>query len=134
MEGNNKNYVRNFWDLDVYKRLRVLRKVIILKVIPKLPKSEKFDLGDQMSRACKGACAILAEGFAKRFQIKHWQKYLTDSVGECDEMIDHLIVFQDVYFEYLNKDSIQRLIDEYHIAVKQLVSLGGSWGGYHKNK
>ena len=56
-----------------------------------------------MSRACKGACAILAEGFAKRFQIKHWQKYLTDSVGECDEMIDHLIVFQDVYFEYLNK-------------------------------
>lgn len=130
----DKKYVQNFWELRVYQRLRSLRKVIITKVIIKLPKEEKFDLADQISRACKAACALLAEGFAKRFQIKHWQKYITDSVGECNEMIDHLITIKDVYPNYVKADSVQILIDEYKICVRQLLTLGKSWGGYHQNK
>lgn len=120
--------------IDVYQRLSKLRKVILLKVIPKLPKEEKFDLGDQMSRASKACCAILAEGFAKRFQLKHWQKYITDAVGECNEMIDHLTAIRDAYFNQINPESVQILIKEYKICVKQLLTLGKSWGGYHRSK
>lgn len=128
-----KDYIIDFWQLDVYQRLRILRKVVILKVIPKLPKEEKFDLVDQIRRACKAAGAILAEGFSKRFQKKHWQKYLTDVVGECNEMIDHLLVIQDVYYDYCNKDSIGILIDEYRICIKQLLKLGGVWKNFHSD-
>ena len=133
MEGN-KSYIQNFWELDVYQRLQKLRKVVILKIIPKLPSNEKFDLADQMSRACKAACAILAEGFAKRFQLKHWQKYITDAVGECSEMIDHLTCINDVYSNKINANSVQIVINEYKICIRQLLALGKSWGGYHKNK
>lgn len=134
MEDANKNYIKSFYDLDVYKRLSRLRKVVLLKIITKLPIEEKYGLIDQMRRACKGACAILAEGFAKRFQINHWKKYLADVIGECNEMIDHLTVIQDIYADYINKDSIQIVKDEYEISIKQLVNLGKSWINYHQNK
>jgi four helix bundle protein len=134
LKEGNKSYVKNFWELDVYQRLHSLRKVIILKVVPRVPAHEKYDLGDQMKRASKATCAILSEGFAKRFQPKHWQKYITDSVGECQEMIDHLIVIRDIYTESMNIDSVKRLISEYDIAIRQLLALNKSWGKYHKNK
>lgn len=134
MEDKNKKYINSFSDLDVYQRLSRLRKVVLIKIIVKLPKEERYDLIDQMRRACKAACAILAEGFAKRFQINHWKKYLTDVIGECNEMIDHLTVVQDIYSEYVNKDSIQIIKNEYEIAIKQLVTLGKSWISYHQNK
>jgi len=133
MEGQ-KRYIQNFWDLDVYQRLSRLRKVILIKVIPKLPREERFDLANQMRRACKAACALLSEGFAKRFQIKHWQKYLTDTVGECNEMIDHLTVVKEVYGAHLRQNSIEILIHEYKVCVKQLLALGKSWSRYHNNK
>ena len=128
----NKKYIQDYWELDVYQRLRTLRKVVLTRIIIKLPKEEKFDLADQMRRACKGCCAILAEGFAKRFQIKHWQKYLTDAVGECNEMIDHLSVIQDVYNNNLNSESIQIMIDQYKVCIKQLTKVGSSWKTYHQ--
>ena len=66
MEDKNKKYINSFYDLDVYRRLSSLRKVVLVKIIVKLPVEEKYGLIDQMRRACKGSCAILAEGFAKR--------------------------------------------------------------------
>ena len=59
---------------------------------------------------------------------------MTDVIGECNEMIDHLTVVQDIYSEYVNKDSIQIIKNEYEIAIKQLVTLGKSWISYHQNK
>jgi len=132
-EGS-KSYVKNFWKLDVHQRLHKLRKVVILNVIPKIPRDEKYDLADQMKRASKAACAILAEGFAKRFQPKHWQKYITDSVGECQEMMDHLMVIRDIYTDSMNIKSVCRLIDEYTRAISQLLAFNKSWGVYHRNK
>ena len=53
MEDKNKKYINSFSDLDVYQRLSRLRKVVLIKIIVKLPKEERYDLIDQMRRACK---------------------------------------------------------------------------------
>ena len=69
MEDKNKKYINSFSDLDVYQRLSRLRKVVLIKIIVKLPKEERYDLIDQMRRACKAACAILAEGLQSVFKL-----------------------------------------------------------------
>lgn len=134
MTSANKSYVKNFWELNVYQRLHRLAKVVLIKVIPKMPREERFDLSDQMRRASKAAGAMLSEGFAKRFQTKHWRKYITDSVGECNEMINHLFIVKDVYYNYVKPDSVQILIDEYNICIRQLLALSKSWHTYHEDE
>lgn len=126
-----KIYIRDFWELDVYQRLYKLSIVILTKLLPKMPLEEKWDLSDQMRRACKSAPAQIAEGFPKRFQHKNWQKYLTDAIGECDEMIHHLSTVRDAYVNHILPDSCQILINQYLVCIKQLNSLGKSWNDYH---
>ena len=133
MEGNKKSF-NHAYELDVYKRMFGLSKVVIKKVIPRLPQEEKYDLADQMRRASKAAVAILSEGFPKRFQQRHWDKYITDSLGECEEMITHLIYVKDVYTECANPNSIQILINEYKHAINQLHALSKAWKKINRKK
>lgn len=98
-----------------------------------MPKEEKFDLTDQLRRACKAPCALLAEGFAKRYQKKNWQKYLDDSIGECNEMTNHLSVVKDAYKRYVNPELCVELIESYDSASRQLYKLRESWVNFHEN-
>lgn len=61
------NKIESFRDLRVYQNLYQAMVVVHTKVVPNLPKEEKYDLGSQMKRASKAAPALIAEGFAKRF-------------------------------------------------------------------
>ncbi len=128
-----KQKINGFQDLDVYQTLFQLMTVIITKVITKLPKEEKFDLVDQMRRASKATTALLAEGFAKRYQKKQWSKYLDDVLGECYEMINHLSTIKAVYPHLCNPVSCQILIKKYDICCRQLMKLKQAWTDYHKN-
>ncbi len=94
------------------------------EIIPKLPKEEKYDLCDQMRRACKAPVAIIAEGYARKNYKKDWQKYITDAIGECNEMIVHLSSSRDLYPDYIPRKLADKLIDEYNISGKQLYRLG----------
>lgn len=133
MEGKS-NYIKNVEELDVYQRLFRLSKVVILKVIPKLPVEEKYDLCQQMRRASKAATAMLTEGFPKRFQPKYWDRYIIDAIGECEEMITYLRYVQDIYFKQVIPDSVAILIKEYRHASNQLYSLNKAWKDYHRTK
>ncbi len=114
----------SFLDLDVYKRAFQASKIILFDVIPALPDKEKYDLADQMRRAAKSIPALLAEGYAKKNQLKGFQKYLIDAMGEANEMMVHLCYAK----EYLPKNvKILSLIDEYNIIGKQLYRLQESW-------
>lgn len=128
---SGKKIIKSFLDLNVYKNLFDLMEVVIIKLIPKLPKEEKYDLADQIRRACKAPTVLLAEGFAKRHQKKQWSKYLDDCVGECYEMMNHLAIVKSVYHKSCNPDSCQKLIDKYEICCKQLTRLKQSWVNYH---
>lgn len=118
---------RSFQDLEVYQNLYKAMISVLTKVIPKLPKEEKFDLASQMRRACKAPPALIAEGYAKKNHKKEWQKYLNNAIGECNEMIVHLSCAKDVYSNCVGPNSCQDLIKVYDISGKQLYRLAQSW-------
>lgn len=126
--------IKSFQDLEVYQRLYKLMLIILKEIVPKLPSEERFDLKDQIRRCCKSSPALLAEGFAKRYQPRSWKKYLEDALGECNEMIHHLSVCRDVYANYIDAKLCQKLIDEYNIACKQTNNLSKSWRNFHAEK
>ncbi len=107
--------------------------LVLTKIVPKLPREEKYDLADQMRRCCKAASALIAEGFAKRYQKKNWQKYIDDTAGECNEMINHLSVCIDIYPNYVDAKLCQEIIDIYDHSCAQLYNLKKSWQDFHKN-
>jgi four helix bundle protein len=113
MENNKNKTIKSFRDLHVYQNLYKAMILMLTKIIPRLPKDEKYDLTDQMRRTCKAGPALIAEGFAKRYQKKNWQKYIDDTIGECNEMIHHLSVCIDVYSKYVDKKICEKLIDFY---------------------
>ncbi|MCX6811711.1 MAG: four helix bundle protein [Candidatus Berkelbacteria bacterium] len=129
-----KKTIKSFQDLEVYQRLYKLMLIILKEIVPKLPDEEKYDLKNQMRRCSKAGPALLAEGFAKRYQKRSWWKYLEDTIGECNEMIHHLSVCRDVYNKYIDSKLCQKLIDEYDIANKQVYHLQQGWRNFHDKR
>ena len=102
--------IKSYKDLDVYNRSYKLSIIVCTKVVVKLPKEEKFDLVDQLRRSCKAIPRLIAEGFGKRHQKKGFQSHA-----------------KDIYFDYVNPNSTQKLIAEYEIVGKQLFRLKQTW-------
>ena len=95
---------------------------VFKEVLPKLPQSERFDFRDQLSRACKSAPRLIAEGYAKKHQRKGFQKYLDDAMAECNEMVVSLSQCRDIY-----SIPCEDLIDIYDKSGRQLYNLSLSW-------
>ena len=122
-----ENKVVSFQDLDVYKNLYQAMLKVSIKILPTLPKEERYGLIDQMRRACKAPLALLAEGYAQKNHKKEWRKYLFDAMGECNEMVVHLNCAKDLYEDSVNTQLCQDSIEAYIIAGKQLYRLAQSW-------
>jgi len=135
MENSKRNQsIKVFQDLKVYQNLYKAMLIVNRNIVIKLPKEEKFNLISQMRRASQGAPALIAEGFAKRYQEKHWHKYINDAIGECNEMIHHLSVCIDIYSTFVDKNKCQEAIGLYDYSARQLTKLGQSWRNYHNRK
>ena len=134
MENSEYKPIKSFQDLHVYQNLYRAMIIVHKQIINKLPPEEKFDLVNQMRRASKAAPALIAEGFAKRYQKKNWQKYLNDTIGECNEMIHHLSSCIDLYINYVDVSICKDTIDLYDLSCKQITKLGQSWRNYHNEK
>lgn len=132
--GNMKveNKINSFRDLRVYQNLYQAMVIVLTKIVPDLPKEEKYDLADQMRRCCKASPALLAEGFAKRYQKINWQKYLNDTIGEANEMIHHLTVCLDIYSKYTDIEIVKKAINLYEYSCRQLSNLKKSWRNFHQ--
>lgn len=124
--------IKSFQDLVVYQNLYKAMIIVHKQIIPTLPSKEKFDLCDQMGRASKAAPALIAEGFAKRYQKRQWQKYINDTIGEANEMIHHLSCCIDIYYKHVDKYLCKQVINLYDISCKQLTKLGQCWKNYHE--
>ncbi len=110
--------IRSFRDLIVYKSLYRNMILVMKDITPNLPPEEKYDLADQLRRCCKASPALIAEGFAKRYQKRNWHKYIDDCIGECNEMINHLSVCIDVYPNNIDKKLVESLIESYDIIAR----------------
>jgi four helix bundle protein len=104
--------------------------IVMKEILPKLPENEKYDLRDQLSRACKSIPRLIAEGYAKRHQKAGFQKYLDDAMAECNEMIVSLEQAKDLYRIEADTISIVELIDLYDKSARQLYKLSTAWTNF----
>jgi len=133
MENQDKKPIRSFKDLRVYQITYRAAITVMTKIVPKLPDDEKSGLKKQLSNACKSIPALIAEGYAKKHQKKHFQRYLDDAMGESNEMITHLSFCKDIYGKYIKyiEDGLcDRLIEIYDIAGRQLYTLAKKWTNF----
>jgi len=126
----NRKKITSFKDLEVYQNSYEAMLKTMKEIVPKLPDSEKFDLKDQLSRACKAIPRLIAEGYAKRHQRAGFQKYIDDAMAESNEMVVSLNQAKDLYPTYVNKNLCEELIDVYDKTGRQLYKLGIAWNNF----
>lgn len=120
-----KNKIASFRDLEVYQTAYKLSILVMTKIIPKLPDSEKHDLKDQLARSVKATPRLIAEGYAKKHQKAGFQKYLDDAMGETNETIVSLSHCRDIY--KIEVRLCDQLIEKYEILSRQLYRLSEAW-------
>ena len=124
--------ITSYRDLDVYQRAYKASILVMIKVVSKLPDSEKYDLKDQLSRSSKAVPRLIAEGYAKKHQRAGFQKYIDDAMGEANETQVGLCQCRDIYPKYVDINLCEDLIKEYEIIGKQLYRLEESWNKFLK--
>lgn len=130
----NKKTIKSYEDLVIYQNTYKAMLIVLKEIVPRLPKEEKFDLADQIRRCCKGIPSLIAEGFAKRYQKRSWNKYLEDTMGEINEIQHHLNVCIDVYGEYVDIARCKEVKEIYTISAKQAHKLKSVWQNFHENR
>ena len=125
IEEFKRKTIVSYKDIEAYQNSYAAAIRIFKELLPKLPNSEKYDLKDQMSRACKAIPRLIAEGYAKRHQKMGFQKYLDDAMAESNEMVVCLLQCRDI-FNIVCDD----LIDIYDKTGRQLYKLSMSWTNF----
>jgi four helix bundle protein len=90
-----------------------------------LPNDEKFDLRDQIRRACKLVAANIVEGYSHKETPTKAKSFWRISMGSANEMVEHLE--QVVLLSYSTAELVKPLADEYTIIAKQLNKLIQNW-------
>jgi four helix bundle protein len=116
--------VAGYESLDVYQRAFAVQQPVHALVL-KFPDYEKYDLANQMRRACKSVPAVIAEGYSRRRSPRELCSYLAQAVGSANEMEVHFkTAFQ---LGYISKEESERFISEYETIGKQLTNLIKFW-------
>ncbi|NQU83208.1 MAG: four helix bundle protein [Parcubacteria group bacterium] len=126
------NKIISYRDLNVYQRAYNASILVMTKILPELPTSERYDLKDQLSRSSKAVPRLIAEGFAKKHQKAGFQKYLADAMAESNETQVGLCHCRDIYSKFVDIKLCEHLIEEYDITSKQLYRLEEAWNKFSK--
>jgi len=111
----------------VYKNTYAASVEVVGKIVPRLPRTEQDDLGDQLRRSAKAIPRLIAEGYSKKHQKKGFQKYLDDAMGESNEMIVSLSHVRDLYSDCVDSKLCENLIDLCDKSSRQLYNLATKW-------
>ncbi len=86
--------IRTFEGLDCWRHCRTLRLFVARRVLPVLPKQERYRLGNQLLSAARSTTANIAEGYG-RFHYLDNAKFCSNARGSSCEVLDHLITSED---------------------------------------
>ena len=86
---------QSFESLKTWKKAHELMLNIHKKLVPFLPKEEKYGLADQLRRSSKSMPANIAEG-AGRFYFMDNLRFCYNARGSLDETLSHLIAARDL--------------------------------------
>lgn len=109
---------QSFETLQVWQRAHFLMLNIHKKLIPILPKEERFDLTDQIRRSSKSVGANIAEG-SGRFYYMDNVRFCYIARGSLDETINHLRVALDL--DYCPRDLYKELRDQ-AVEVRRMIN------------
>jgi four helix bundle protein len=122
----------SFNDLEVYRNTFQAAVIVIQKILPKLPKEERFDLDSQLRRSAKAVPRLIAEAYSKRYQKKGYQSLLDTATEESNETIVSLSQVRDIYG--IEKEICSQLIDLYDKSSRQLQKLSLAWSAFIPRK
>ena len=126
--------ITSFRDLEVYQNSYRAMVLLMTKVLPTLPSSERYDLKDQLSRSCKAIPRLIAEGYAKRHQRAGFQKYLDDAMGECNETVVGLETCCDIYPTLVDQALCHELLSIYDTCGRQMYRLAQAWTNFKEKQ
>jgi four helix bundle protein len=86
--------IRSFEELKCWQAAREVRLFVAHRVVPLLPRDERFRLVDQLCRAARSITANIAEGYG-RFHYLENSKFCSIARGSATEVLDHLITAHD---------------------------------------
>ena len=95
-----------FENLKCWQECFELKQFIRTTILPKLPKSERFDLHSQILRAARSATANVAEGYG-RYHYKDNVRFLIHARGSVTELLDHVIEAKAC--AYIDEEELEQL-------------------------
>jgi len=120
--------IASFRDLEVYQESYDLNVLVMTRIIPKIPDSEKFDLKDQLSRSSKAIPRLIAEGYGKKHQKAGFQKYLDDAMAENNETIVSVSHCRDIF--KIEVPLCDELVKRYDVLGRRIYRLAESWDNF----
>lgn len=121
------NENRDFSSLICWKDARSVKIFFYKKVLPLLPKEEKFNLDIQIRKAAVSCTANISEGYG-RFHFQEGIQFYRVSRGSLYELKDHLTSCLD--FDYISREIFNTGLE---IIEKAKISLNG-YINFVKNK
>jgi four helix bundle protein len=118
---------QSFETLKVWQKSHQLMLDVHHKLIPSLPKEEKYGLADQIRRSSKSVGANIAEG-AGRFYFMDNVRFCYMARGSLDETLNHLRTSKDL--SYCN----QELYDDLRVQIEEIRRLLNGYISWLKTK
>lgn len=112
--------------LEVWRKAHELMLFIHTKIVPLLPREEKWNLADQLRRSSKSVAANIAEGYG-RFYYQDNVRFCYNARGSLTETISHLIAARDLNYVSIElyqtgrklADEVYRLLNGYIAYLKR---------------
>ena len=116
--------IRSFRDLEVYQRAHALSGRIYNLTL-KFPEFERYELGRQLRNSSRSIPANIAEGHGRRAYEKDFKRFLSESLGSCNETQVHLDHARDC--GYVSEQEHKNLMSECGEIGKMLTTLIKRW-------
>jgi four helix bundle protein len=114
---------QSFEKLQTWQKAHQLMLDVHKKLVPLLPKEERYDLADQIRRSSKSVPANIAEG-AGRYYYMDNVRFCYNARGSLDEPLSHLIAARDLgYCPTPLYESLRFQVEE----IRRLLSGYVSW-------
>jgi len=97
--------MRDFKKLEVWKKSHQLNLFVYLTLLPKLPKSEQYDLTSQTKRAAYSIPLNIVEG-SGRFTEKDFAHFLDQALGSAHELEYCCLMSKDL--SYIDQDLFEK--------------------------
>ena len=116
------NDKRDFTTLDAWIKCRDVKIFFYKKILPLLPKEEKYNFDIQIRKASVSITANIAEGYG-RYHYQEGIQFYRISRGSLYELKDHLISCYD--FNYIDKglkEEGEKLIESAKITLNDYIN------------